>query len=267
MAALEHQRLVPDAAAGRRGMRIAALMAASAAVLVVGSGLGVLLAGWHLELPSLPRRAAPSEAAPPPSTSTPPPITETMKLQPPPRPPASIDETRAPTRALPLPPPSSDEPQATRAVPLPPPPKPSPWSAAAGGETSTTDAIDDAIDALLLEAKGSGGSSDAADAAGTAGATPQVFVHYTAIDRGSSATALNLVRRLKAAGFTVAAREVQIPIAAPSVRYFFAADRDEAEAVVASLEGQMPGGATPPVLDFTDFEPKPRPGEVEVWIN
>lgn len=63
-----------------------------------------------------------------------------------------------------------------------------------------------------------------------------------------------------------------------SIRYFFAADRDQAEALRSSLEGQVLGGGTPRVLDFTRFDPKawsstpatttgPTQGHIELWIR
>ena len=238
---LEREPLVPGAAEGRRGVRVAALVVASAVVLLVGSGLGVLLAGWHLQLPT---GAAPSESAAPPAVSPPPPpITDVVRLQPPPRPPAPEDAPPAVESAL----------------PLPPPPKPAPASNAAPQGSAPRDLIGDAIDALLRETKRSNGTA--------AAAAPRVLVHYTANAASGPATAMHLVRQLKAAGFAVEARQVDRPIASPSVRYFFAADRDEAEALLSSLEGQWPGGDAPPVLDLTDSRPKPPPGYLEVWVG
>ena len=54
---------------------------------------------------------------------------------------------------------------------------------------------------------------------------------------------------------------------ANSIRYFFPGDRDEAEALRASLEGQLPGGAALSVMDFSSFEPKPQEGHLEVWLR
>jgi hypothetical protein len=239
---LGHEPPVP--AEGRRGVRIAALVVASATVLIVGSGLGALLAGWHLELPT---RAAPTEPATPPAASrTAPPITEVVRLQQPPLPPAPKAAPEA----------------AASGLPLPPPPKPAPWSSVERQDSSPPDAAGNAIDALLRETERSGGSPRTFAAAG-----PRVLVHYTAGAASGPATVTHLVRQLKAAGFAVEARQVDSPISSPSVRYFFAADRDEAEALGSSLEGQWPGGTAPPVLDFTDFQPKPPPGNLEVWVG
>ena len=52
-----------------------------------------------------------------------------------------------------------------------------------------------------------------------------------------------------------------------SIRYFFPGDRDEAEALRASLEGQLPGGDALSVMDFSSFEPKPQEGHLEVWLR
>ena len=95
----------------------------------------------------------------------------------------------------------------------------------------------------------------------------QVLVHYSADVVGAPATAMHLVRHLKAEGFTVEARAVEFPIPTNSVRYFFEADRERAQTLRSSLEGQMPGGAAMPVMDFTFYEPKPRPGLIEVWLR
>jgi hypothetical protein len=243
----EDEAPAPVAAAGRRGVRIAALVIASATVLLVGSGLGVLLAGWRLELPSLPIGTAPP---PEPAAETPPPITETLWLQRSPLPPAAA--MRRPSPGL---------------APLPPPPKPAPSSTVPPEQPPATDPITVAIDALLRETEGSDGPVEPLAAEDTAApATPKVFVHYSANVAGGPAAAMDLVRHLEAAGFAVEARRVAIPIPAPSVRYFFAADRDEAEALGSSLEGQLPGGTTPAVVDFTRHDPKPPPGNLEVWI-
>jgi hypothetical protein len=95
---------------------------------------------------------------------------------------------------------------------------------------------------------------------------PQVFVHYTESAAGSTATALNAVRQLRAAGFTVERRAVEFPIPRDSIRYFFDRDRDDAEALSARLQGRVTVGAVP-VMDFTSYQPKPREGHLEVWLG
>ena len=247
-----------------RGIRIAALVMASAVVLLVGSGLGVLLAGWQIELPSLPTGTAASpepvaeSEAPNPAANTseaPPPITEVTKVERAPMPPAAAVEGLP--RAA-----------AAAGMPLPPPPKPAPWSSvAAEGPATTDDAIEDALESLLRETDGSGGPFEPLAEEEVPLAPIRVFVHYSASAAGEEATAMHLARHLEAEGFAVEAREVEFPIDLDSIRYFFPADRDDAEALGASLKGQLPGGATPRVLDFTRYEPKPSPGYLELWIG
>jgi hypothetical protein len=61
--------------------------------------------------------------------------------------------------------------------------------------------------------------------------------------------------------------------AAAGVRYFFAADRDAARRLLRAAAPLLAEGAgragvvnrrTP--ADFTHYDPKPRPGTVEVWL-
>jgi hypothetical protein len=119
----------------------------------------------------------------------------------------------------------------------------------------------------LGEAGGSGGPFE--PVVEEAGSRPalRVSVHYAATAAGAPATAMHLVRHLKAQGFAVEAREVGFPIASDSIRYFFDADREAAEALSSSLAGQVPGGGAPPVVDFTHYEPKPQEGHLELWIG
>jgi hypothetical protein len=248
----------PVAAAARPRFRAAGFVAASAAVLLVGFGVGALLAGWDLGLPlpatmtaspaTGPVARGPEPAAPP---EAPPPITEIVRLQPAPLPPAVEAERVAPD-------------QATGGLPLPPPPKPAPWSTVASEGRSAANPVDDPVDAAInaLVEEGEAVSSPSGQASG-----PRVYVHFAARAAGAPAIAMHLVRRLNAEGFAAEARPVDFLIASPSIRYFFAADRDSAEAVSATLEGQIPGKVTPPVVDFTHFEPKPQPGDLEIWVN
>jgi hypothetical protein len=245
-------------AAGGRGIRIAAVVVAAAVVLLVGSGLGMMLAGWQIGLPSLPTGqtapppAAESEAAPT-APRAPPAITETLRVERPATPPA----------------PAADHPPAdlnATGAPLPPPPKPAP-SAVPREASPTTEPADQAVETLLREAGGPGAPLKAPiEGAGPLSAA-RVFVRYTAGAAAAPATAGHLVRHLKAAGFAAEAQEVDYPIESDSIRYFFAADRDQAEALRSSLEGQVPGGAAPPVVDFTRDDPKPEDGHLELWIG
>jgi hypothetical protein len=176
------------------------------------------------------------------------------------------------------------------ALPLPPPRKPE-LPQAATDEAPSDGQLDDAVDAAAIvpaqseepqseepvdnagsapsEADGTGGPFEPlfAKLPASRAAADQVLVQYTAASAGGPATAMHLVRQLKAAGFSVEARAVQFSIRANSIRYFFPGDRDQAEALRASLEGQLPGGAALSVMDFTSFEPKPQEGHLEVWLR
>jgi hypothetical protein len=251
---------VDPVAAGRPGLRVTGFALASAVVLLVGFGVGALLAGWDLGL--VPRGPTPTASPPPgpvakrgpPATpaqpQSPPPIEEIVRLQPPPVPPAA----------------ASESPPATGALPLPPPPKPAPWSKVASGVPDAADQMDRLIDAAVSALVEEGGASPAAPAMTSAGPA-RVYVHFAASAAGGPAIAQHLVRRLEAEGFAAEARAVDFPIDSPGIRYFFAADRDSAEALSASLKGEIPGGAAPPIMDFTDFEPKPQPGNLEIWVD
>jgi hypothetical protein len=227
-------------------------------VLLVTSGLGMMLAGWQIELPSLPTGtpapppAAESEAAPA-APRAPPAITQTLRVERPATP--SATATERPPAEL-----------SATGAPLPPPPKPAP-SSVPGEASPTTEAADQAVETLLREAGGPGDPlGPPIEGAGPLAAT-RVFVHYTVSAAGAPATAMHLVRHLKAAGFAAEAQEVDYPIESDSIRYFFAADRDQAEALRSSLEGQVPGGAAPPVVDFTRDDPNPEHGHLELWIG
>jgi hypothetical protein len=160
----------------------------------------------------------------------------------------------------------------TGALPLPPPPKPvlrpSATDEAASTDGQLAGAVDDAA-AALLEAEGAGGPFEPLFAKLPASLATQtrVFVHYSASAVGAPATAMHLVRELKAEGFAAEARAVEFPIPANSIRYFFDADREQAEALRSSLEDHIPGGAALSVMDFTSYEPRPRPGLLEVWLR
>jgi hypothetical protein len=170
-------------------------------------------------------------------------------------------------------------------LPLPPPPKPALPQAAADEASSDGQLGDPIADAALVPALAEEPMDDAvsapseADGTGgpfeplfaklpTARATGgQVVVNYMADAAGGSATAMHLVRQLKAAGFSAEARAVQFSIRANSIRYFSPGDRDQAEALRASLARQLPGGSALAVMDFSSFEPKPQEGLLEVWLR
>jgi hypothetical protein len=258
-------------AAGRRGTWIAAVVVASVVVLLVGSGLGIMPAGWQIELPSRPigtaappPPAAESEAAPA-APRAPPTITEILRVERPPTPPAATAARRP-----------SD--LTATGEPRPPPPKPTPSSSVPGEALATTEAVDHTVETLLREAGGPGSPLEPLGERADPLAATRVFVHYTASAAGAPAKAMHLVRHLKVEGFAAEAREVGQAIESDCIRYFFAADRDQAEALRSSLEGQVPGGGAPRVLDFTRFDPKawsstpatttgPTQGHIELWIR
>ena len=79
-----------------------------------------------------------------------------------------------------------------------------------------------------------------------------------------------VLEHLRGQGFTVAdIRPVDFGIGKPSVRYFFDDDRSASERLVAELGRFLhDAGARVPdqASDFSHFTPKPRPGNVEVWL-
>jgi hypothetical protein len=98
----------------------------------------------------------------------------------------------------------------------------------------------------------------------------RVFIHHVADHHGDAALAQRLADHLRRQGFTVAdIRPVDFSISKPSVRYFFASDRAASEHLVDELGRfleEASSGAPDHASDFTHFMPKPRPGNVEVWL-
>jgi hypothetical protein len=98
----------------------------------------------------------------------------------------------------------------------------------------------------------------------------RIFIHHAGSDVASAALAHQLASHLRRQGFAVAdIRTVDFRIEKPSVRYFFGADRNESEQLVEVVQrfsddarSRSPQRAT----DFTHYNPKPRPGNVEVWL-
>ena len=162
-------------------------------------------------------------------------------------------------RVAPLPAPSKVEESpadpATSAMPLPPPPKPAPWSSLSREASGASDRVESAVDAAVVALRAAnGGVKDAVEDASVAAlepegagdpfepilvkssvSEPRIFVHYSESAPGSP-NALQLIRQLRAAGFTVEERPVEVSIAENSIRYFFPGDRDEAEALSAQLQ-------------------------------
>jgi hypothetical protein len=98
----------------------------------------------------------------------------------------------------------------------------------------------------------------------------RIFIHHVADHRGDATLAQRLADYLRGQGFTVAdIRPVDFSIDKPSVRYFFARDRAASQRLVEELGRFSDGGpslAPDHASDFTHFLPKPRPGNVEVWL-
>jgi hypothetical protein len=108
----------------------------------------------------------------------------------------------------------------------------------------------------------------------------RVFIHHAAGHRGGTVLAQRLADHLRRQGFSVAdIRPVDFTISKPSVRYFFEDDRSASERLVDELgrffeEGELgrffeEGTSSAPdhASDFTHFVPKPRPGNIEVWLT
>jgi hypothetical protein len=263
------------------GIHVTALAAAIVFVALAGFGFGMLSDS------AVPERASPAQdTAPAPPSARLSPLPAAPQTQAPLDKPATVRVAPPPGDALPEP--ASRPPHTvarTKALPLPPPPKPD-WPQAATHQAPSNSRLRDAVDAAATgpslaeasvdpaasapsEAEGMGGPFEPLFAKLPASRAPagQVLVHYKANAAGGPATAMYLVRQLKAAGFSVEARPVQFPIAGNSIRYFFPGDRDQAEALRTSLEGQLPGGAALSVMDFSSLEPKPQEGHLEVWLR
>ena len=98
----------------------------------------------------------------------------------------------------------------------------------------------------------------------------RVFIHHVADHHGVAALAERLADHLRRQGFTVAdIRPVDFTISKASVRYFFEDDRSASERLVDELGRFFEEGTSlspDHASDFTHFLPKPRPGNVEVWL-
>jgi hypothetical protein len=112
---------------------------------------------------------------------------------------------------------------------------------------------------------------EAAEPAGAPVAQPgiRVFIHYT-VGREDAEVARRLAAFLELRGFTVAdLRPVSFPIDKAGLRYFFDRDRDESWRLFEEIDwffGSMPERAPVRAADFTHYTPRPRPGNVEVWL-
>jgi len=98
----------------------------------------------------------------------------------------------------------------------------------------------------------------------------RVSIYHVADHHGVEALAERLANHLRHQGFTVAdIRPVNFTISKPSVRYFLEDDRSASERLVDELGRFFEEGTTlapDHASDFTHYLPKPRPGNVEVWL-
>jgi hypothetical protein len=272
----------------RYGLHAAAFAVAIAFVALAGFGLGILSGAGDVAGP-LARDTLRALTEPAPRSSA-----QDAPLAEPERPAApgelvTVRVAPAPVAAVPGPAPAA--PASSSALPLPPPPKPvlrqsapakatpidrqlevagtsSAPAEAASADRQLAAAGEDAA-AAPLEATGTGGPFQPlfAKLPASRSAQTRVFVHYSAGVVGAPATAMHLVRHLKAAGFAVEVRAIEFPIPTNSIRYFFDNDRAQAEALRARLEGQLPGDAALELMDFTSYQPRPRPGLIEIWLR
>jgi hypothetical protein len=98
----------------------------------------------------------------------------------------------------------------------------------------------------------------------------RIFIHYIADHRRDATLAQRLADYLRGRGFIVAdIRPVDFGIGKPAVRYFFARDSAASQRLVEDLGRFFEGRrslAPARASDFTHFLPKPRQGNVEVWL-
>jgi hypothetical protein len=107
------------------------------------------------------------------------------------------------------------------------------------------------------------------DPAQPAEAPIRVFIHHSD-SPADTEPALQLAAYLQAQGFEVAGvRTVGAAIERPSVRYFFDHDRPGSRRLVEAIGSFFAGApdlAPETASDFSHFSPKPRLGNVEVWL-
>jgi hypothetical protein len=113
---------------------------------------------------------------------------------------------------------------------------------------------------------GSGTSTPPPEPAG-----PQrVFVHYRRDDAAGEQAAQAIAERLRTHGFPIAElRPVDLRINQASVRYFFDGDRARSQALEREVDAFVRQAGLAPrseLLPMRYYEPKPRPGTLEVWL-
>jgi hypothetical protein len=116
----------------------------------------------------------------------------------------------------------------------------------------------------------SAGSPSSVAQSSSVAASIRVFIHH-AEGAGNAIRALQLAAFLETRGFDIAdIRMVEFDIARPGVRYFFDRDQRESRRLVEAVRAffvKAPGRAPDQATDFTTFSPKPRRGNVEIWLS
>jgi hypothetical protein len=99
---------------------------------------------------------------------------------------------------------------------------------------------------------------------------PRVFVHFRRDDPAGEQAAQAIAERLRARGFRIAElRPVDLRINQASVRYFFDGDRTRSQALEREVDTFVRESGLAPrseLLPMRYYEPKPRPGTLEVWL-
>lgn len=90
-----------------------------------------------------------------------------------------------------------------------------------------------------------------------------IFIHHRAGSAEGQATAADFKQQLDALARYTEIRAVQVLPSTPSVRYFYQEDADAARYLARLLERE---GGHWTVKAFTTYEPRPRPGLLEIWI-
>ena len=95
----------------------------------------------------------------------------------------------------------------------------------------------------------------------------RIYVHYgeSPDDPARRGRALDIARRLEESGYRIGGvRPVNFPVTGSSVRYFFESDAP----VAARLQEDLPASIAEQtrLMDFTAYEPRPRPGTIELWV-
>jgi len=104
------------------------------------------------------------------------------------------------------------------------------------------------------------------EAAPAAAVPLRIFIHYPA-GAGDAVPALQLAAFLQIHRFAVAdIRLVDTEIERPTIRYFFAGDRPQSRRLADAINAFFADRSPYEVADFSHFSPKPRRGNVEVWL-